>query len=205
MNAHEYERWETDLVETFPEIGAWLAVQSAKTREKWRETLSDIPLTSALAATKELHAGDLVPPSGPSKYPATIRKRAKELSVDSQRRVQYYDRERAYSCQICNDSGVVMILHPSCVRQLLRGIPWAEVKSISGRTPGVTTTAICCTCAVGGQQKSRVGADRKKPELSVYDPHRHFAMDSAPSAKEFPAGLAEFLDRCPSVQAELSF
>ena len=191
MNAKELNEWVKFHTAAFPGLSGWLD-QHAETLELWMDTMSDVDLNCAKAATKAMHAGDLAEPNGYSKHPAAIRRHARDVAYRSANPLEYtnenrryVDGEEVFICHLCHDGGTIDVIHPKTQRQARQGDD-----SINWRT-----CCVPCQCSSGDRWRHYTTAGGKRISMPTYDDSRMFRVTGRIISNSEKSGYMDWLGR----------
>jgi hypothetical protein len=157
MEAYGFKSVLRLLAINFPEVPRWLEEQGKHGGESllpgtdqilggWLELLNDTEEADCLQVIRDMACGNLPAPKWPSEFAREIHKAAKAKAAERKAakfRISEARKGESYEpwCEICGDTGSVMVLHPDCVPPLQQG-------KIT-RTRDLVFVGVRCSCTKG--------------------------------------------------------
>lgn len=122
MNRTDFRRWWKDFSARFPDTAEWITKldkdaasdeNAVATLKVWEEVLADVAYQDAMQASKLLSTGEEERPdySRREDTPKIIREIARRAEVGrSPSRVEFWELGYREQCQVCHDTGVVVVV-----------------------------------------------------------------------------------------------
>lgn len=133
MNRHEFNEWLDHHAARFLGLPVFLAKHTGgdgmPTKEQvlraWENTLSHLTLDEALRASNELYAlPEANQPRGFDRHPVVVRELAmnkRRSQPDRGKRRKIVDGQEVFDCLLCRDTGMVIVVHPKTVNNIIAG------------------------------------------------------------------------------------
>ena len=175
MTDTDFETWFAYHVARFTGIGAWLAKfritpSQAEVRYAWADSLRDVSLDDARAATDSLHRGDEELPKSFDDHPRYVRRLAgrfrSERSQKKNRR-HFIDGEETVACLKCQDTGNLQAWHVLAVKAARRSDLFHPMLNPEARGQPYKT-CVRCNCDAGNAPKNAA--------FEPYNPVKHFLV-----------------------------
>lgn len=175
MTDPEFREWFAHHIARFTGIGSWLAKftrdpSQDDVRYAWADSLRDIGLDDAKAATDAMHRGDEEYPKSFDDHPRSVRRIAgrfrAERSQERNRR-RFIDGEETVSCRECRDTGDLQAWHSLAVKAARKGDLFHPTLNPDARGQPYKT-CVRCDCDAGDAPKNAA--------FQPYDSRRHFLV-----------------------------
>jgi len=206
MSPLDFKVWLKHHISAFTAVGGWLSrfptaarnetdVTQGEVRGAWEKILAHTSLEDAIAATDALAAGTeaFSEKAGYDHHPRDVRRIAMQARGERHRETNagrlrlIVEGQETFACALCQDQGVISIIHPASVnaaRKMIE-VDGVLIPSLGHHEKNPHGRGHLYTCAAACRCKS---GDRWRQSTMNFDEAKHLAADpTLPSAEQWEA------------------